>query len=87
MLAALSDYHVHTPLCHHAEGWPTEFAQRALELGLGELGFADHNPMPEQLDSWRMAIDDLPRYIETVAEARRTTVATAAGPSSCAMRI
>ena len=70
MLAALSDYHVHTPLCHHAEGWPTEFAQRALDLGLGELGFADHNPMPEQFDRWRMAIEDLPRYIEAVAESR-----------------
>jgi histidinol-phosphatase (PHP family) len=70
MLAALSDYHVHTPLCHHAEGWPTEFAQRAIDLGLGELGFADHNPMPVQIDNWRMAIDDLPKYIEVVAEAR-----------------
>ena len=47
-----------------------EFASRALELGLGELGFADHNPMPEQFDRWRMAIGDLPRYIEAVEEAR-----------------
>jgi histidinol-phosphatase (PHP family) len=69
-LAALSDYHVHTPLCHHANGWPVEFAARAVELGLGELGFADHNPMPEPFDHWRMDIADLPRYLDAVAEAR-----------------
>lgn len=69
-LAALSDYHVHTPLCHHAKGWPIEFALQAEEVGLGELGFADHNPMPEQFDNWRMSIDDLPCYLNVVAEAR-----------------
>jgi histidinol-phosphatase (PHP family) len=69
-LAHLSDYHVHTPLCHHAEGWPVDYAAKAVELGLGELGFADHNPMPEQFDQWRMAIGDLPRYLDSVAEAR-----------------
>jgi histidinol-phosphatase (PHP family) len=70
MYSALSDYHVHTPLCHHATGWPVEFARRAVELGLGELGFADHNPMPDQFDDWRMAQKDLPRYLEEVAKAR-----------------
>ena len=44
---------------------------QAEELGLGELGFADHNPMPEQFDNWRMSIDDLPRYLDSVAEARQ----------------
>jgi histidinol-phosphatase (PHP family) len=70
MLESLSDYHVHTPLCHHAQGWPRDFAQRAVELGLRELGFADHNPMPTQFDKWRMSIDDLPRYLDSVAEVR-----------------
>lgn len=70
MLSSLADYHVHTPLCHHAEGWPVEFAARAVELGLGELGFADHNPMPQHFDDWRMSIDDLPRYLDEVAAAR-----------------
>ncbi len=69
-LSALSDYHVHTPLCHHARGWPLEFCERAVELGLGELGFADHNPMATQFDNWRMSIDDLPFYLERVIEAR-----------------
>ncbi|MEA3208946.1 MAG: histidinol-phosphatase family [Chthoniobacter sp.] len=70
MLAALADYHVHTPLCHHAQGWPVEFAARAVDLGLGELGFADHNPMPERFDDWRMLRADLPRYFEEVEKAR-----------------
>jgi histidinol-phosphatase (PHP family) len=61
MFAALADYHVHTPLCQHATGWPAEFARRALELGLGELGFSDHNPMPARFDEWRMLREDLPR--------------------------
>ena len=47
-----------------------EFAARAVALGLGELGFADHNPMPEQFDDWRMSLADLPRYLEEVEKAR-----------------
>ena len=41
-----------------------------MELGLGELGFADHSPMPAKFDAWRMGIEDLPRYLESVAEVR-----------------
>ncbi len=70
MFSQLSDYHVHTPLCHHATGWPMEFARRATELGLGELGFADHNPMAEYFDDWRMLREELPRYHEEVEKAR-----------------
>lgn len=70
MLATLSDYHLHTPLCHHAKGWPVEFAAQAVSLGLGEIGFADHNPMPTYFDNWRMLREDLPRYFEEVAKAR-----------------
>ena len=70
MLSQLADYHVHTPLCHHATGWPVEYARRAVDLGLGELGFADHNPMAEQFDEWRMHRDDLPRYLDEVERAR-----------------
>ena len=70
MFTALADYHVHTPLCHHASGWPVEFAARAVALGLGELGFADHSPMPAHFDDWRMLLEDLPRYFEEVEKAR-----------------
>ncbi len=66
----LADYHVHTPLCRHAVGRPEEFVAAARHAGLSELGFADHNPMPEHFDEWRMSIEQLPMYFEFVAEAR-----------------
>lgn len=47
-----------------------DYARRALELGFAEIGFADHNPMREPFDDWRMNLSDLPRYLETVQEAR-----------------
>jgi histidinol-phosphatase (PHP family) len=65
------DYHIHTPLCRHATGWPVEYAARAVELGFEEIGFADHNPMREPFDDWRMLREELPRYLEAVEEARQ----------------
>jgi len=29
-----ADYHMHTPLCHHAVGEPTEYAAQAVKFGL-----------------------------------------------------
>jgi len=67
----LADYHTHTSLCHHAEGWPVEYAAAAVAAGLPELGCSDHSPMPEDdFDEWRMARSDLPRYVESVEAAR-----------------
>jgi histidinol-phosphatase (PHP family) len=65
-----ADYHLHTPLCRHAVGEPWEYAQVALAKGLPEIGFADHSPMPEPFDDWRMLLEDLPRYLEAVQLAR-----------------
>ena len=64
---------MHTPLCGHAQGWPVDYARAAVERGLEEIAFSDHNPMPPRLepfDDWRMKFDDLPRYFEAVEEAR-----------------
>ncbi len=66
----LADYHMHTPLCRHAVGEPVEYARIARSRGLAEIGFSDHSPMPEAFDNWRMAIDEFPRYLEIVEEAR-----------------
>lgn len=66
------DYHMHTPLCRHATGEPTQYAARALEIGLQEIGFSDHNPMPQNdFDDWRMAEQDLAVYVENVRKAQR----------------
>ena len=66
-----ADFHMHTPLCHHATGSPADYARAAIERGVPEIGFADHNPMPEYFDDWRMSLEDLPAYIESVEMARR----------------
>jgi histidinol-phosphatase (PHP family) len=68
--SGLTDYHLHTPLCRHAEGWPTDLAQRAVEIGLAEIGFADHSPMPVVFDDWRMLREELPEYLAAVDRAR-----------------
>ena len=47
-----------------------EFIEAAKRAGLAEIGFADHNPMPEPFDDWRMSYDEFPRYLDFVAEAR-----------------
>ena len=66
------DYHLHTPLCRHASGEPTEYAARARELGLSEIGFSDHAPMPEDdFDRWRMPLAHLDEYVEKVRRAQR----------------
>lgn len=66
----LTDYHTHTPLCRHAEGFPVEYAAAAVAAGLAEIGFSDHNPMPEPFDDWRMDLSEFPRYLELVETAR-----------------
>ncbi|MDE1170556.1 MAG: histidinol-phosphatase HisJ family protein [Verrucomicrobium sp.] len=70
MSTSLFDYHTHTPLCRHAEGAPIEYVRAAQAKGLSEIGFSDHNPMPTQFDDWRMAPDELPKYLALVEEAR-----------------
>jgi histidinol-phosphatase (PHP family) len=67
-----ADYHLHTPLCRHATGEPSELAARAARQGLREIGFSDHNPMPQDdFDDWRMKAADLDAYVASVEKARR----------------
>jgi histidinol-phosphatase (PHP family) len=68
-LKLVRDYHIHTPLCHHATGEISEYVAAAKLAGLTEIGISDHNPMPEPFDDWRMSIEELPKYIEMVAAA------------------
>lgn len=63
---------MHTPLCRHAAGPPTAYAAQAIAVGLGEIGFSDHNPMPrDDFDDWRMRLDQLGEYVESVQRARQ----------------
>src|SRR5467141_3927319 len=66
-----ADYHMHTPLCHHAVGEPTEYAAQAVKIGLREIGFSEHSPMArDDFDDWRMLLGDLGEYVVKVDKAR-----------------
>jgi histidinol-phosphatase (PHP family) len=66
------DYHMHTPLCRHAAGEPEEYARRAVERGIEEIGFSDHSPMPESYDpDWRMSAAEYPAYVEMVRRCQK----------------
>jgi histidinol-phosphatase (PHP family) len=66
------DLHMHTPLCRHASGEPTDYARHALKIGLAEIGFADHSPMrQDNFDNWRMRADQLDEYVEKVRRAQK----------------
>jgi histidinol-phosphatase (PHP family) len=45
---------------------------QAIRLGLKELGFSDHSPMPrDDFDDWRMKAAELDQYVAVVEQARR----------------
>lgn len=68
---ACTDYHLHTPLCRHAEGWPADYIAPARTAGLAEIGFSEHSPMEaDDFDDWRMRFSDLPRYRQEIDRAR-----------------
>jgi len=65
----IADYHIHTRLCGHAEGDPREYVERAIALGMTEMGFSDHLPL---LVGWEpgftMRRADLDGYVATVQD-------------------
>jgi histidinol-phosphatase (PHP family) len=66
------DYHMHTPLCRHAVGEPVAYARHAVALGLTEIGFSDHSPMPrDDFDNWRMFDRQLDEYVAKVRLAQK----------------
>ena len=65
------DYHLHTPLCHHATGPLEAYVERAHQLGLRAIGFSDHNPLPNGLNATvRMNEAELDQYVACVTELR-----------------
>ncbi|MDD3717356.1 MAG: histidinol-phosphatase HisJ family protein [Actinomycetota bacterium] len=67
----LVDYHVHTARCGHAEGRLEDYAARALEIGLVELGFSDHMPLLHTRDeTLSMGLEEFPLYVREVEELR-----------------
>jgi histidinol-phosphatase (PHP family) len=77
-----TDYHIHTRLCRHAEGEPREYVERAISLGMSEMGFADHlpflagwGPRHDLPDDWSMGLDELEGYVSLVQGLAREYVA------------
>lgn len=67
----LYETHSHTPLCKHAKGQPTEYAEVAKQRGLRGLTVTCHNPMPHGFSAAvRMSEDELPKYLDLVAQTR-----------------
>ena len=64
--------HSHTPLCMHADGWPTDYAAVAEQRGLRGLIVTCHNPMPNGFSApVRMREDQFDEYVDLVETTRR----------------
>jgi histidinol-phosphatase (PHP family) len=74
-MSIVVDYHNHTTRCGHAEGTMREYVERAIAVGLAEIGFSDHLYLyflpPEQRDpTLAMREEQLPEYVESVLKLR-----------------
>ena len=71
MVPLLFDSHMHTPLCKHAIGEPSEYVRHGCDIGLKGVIFTCHSPMP---DRWSHAVRMEPRqfeeYVRLIDEAR-----------------
>ncbi|GAB5561210.1 MAG: histidinol-phosphatase [Synoicihabitans sp.] len=68
----LYESHCHTPLCHHADGHPREYAAAALRAGFKGIIFTCHCPLPDRHSHWvRMAPDEFEIYLELIEDARQ----------------
>lgn len=67
----IGDYHMHTPLCGHAVGLPSEYAEQAVKVGLKEIGFSDHAPLLSHVDpKITMNREQLPLYLAMMEDVR-----------------
>lgn len=67
----LYESHCHTPLCRHAVGEPTEYAEMAAQRGLKGITFTCHCPLPDGISAnVRMRPEEFANYVSLVEEAR-----------------
>ncbi len=65
----LYDSHMHTTLCKHAKGSPTEYAKQAEKIGLKGIIFTCHNPGPKGWDEKvRMSMEQFPTYLQMIED-------------------
>ncbi len=75
-LHGLADYHMHTTLCGHASGSIDEYIERAVELGLDEIGFSEHIylyhlPAERRDPELAMRQEEMSLYISMIEDARQ----------------
>jgi histidinol-phosphatase (PHP family) len=63
------DSHMHTPLCRHAYGHPSEYAEFGQRRGLRGIIVTCHSPMPDRFShSVRMEPSEFDDYVKLVQE-------------------
>ena len=63
----LEIFHVHTYRCKHASGENDEqYIKKAIELNASKITFTDHALFPNNPFGNRMAIEELPEYVNTL---------------------
>ncbi|TWU20417.1 Histidinol-phosphatase [Novipirellula galeiformis] len=68
----LFESHSHTPLCMHADGLPSEYAEVAWQRGLKGINVTCHNPMPNGFSAHvRMREDQFDEYVNLVEQTRQ----------------
>jgi histidinol-phosphatase (PHP family) len=66
------DYHLHTRFCKHASGSLDAYVRAAEGRGLTEICFADHIPLPGNLDrEHRMESDEMEAYLTEIEACRK----------------
>ena len=69
------DYHIHTFLCKHADGDPSDYIRSAEAEGISEICFTDHAPSHGGYDpAHRMSIDQFSDYREMVKAQKTDSV-------------
>ena len=62
-------FHVHTYRCNHAGTEPdSAYIEKAIDLGARKITFTDHAPFPGDFFDYRMRMDQLPEYLDTLTQ-------------------
>ena len=65
-------FHIHGHRCKHAsDEREIEYVKKAIELGAETIVFTDHAPFPGNPFNYRMALDELTEYVETLQELKQ----------------
>lgn len=64
-----ANFHTHTARCHHATGTDREYVEKAIEIGITELGFSDHMPQlypKSEGKHFQMDLSEVGEYFKTI---------------------